>query len=124
MKELQEQLTRCKEWLKEEPDDLEVINKVKELEEKIKLLENEKEEEEKEEEKKNYIKKIEDLRKEIFSLKRRINAKFPKFNNIDDDSLVALKEIDDSMKLIDIQILEKKIDEFNNLVENYNKIYS
>lgn len=122
MKNLQEQLMRCKEWLKEEPDDIEVIEKVKELEAEIKKMEADKEEADKEEERKEALKNIEDLKKEILSIKRRINSRLPKIKGFEAE-MMALKEIDDSIKMVNIKVLEEKILEFNKMVEDYKERY-
>lgn len=122
MKELREQLNRCREWLKEEPDDIEVIEKVKEIEDKIRRLEEDEDEKEKEREKIESLEKIENLRKEIFSIKRRINSKFPKIDGFEEEMKV-MKEIDDSIKMVNIKVLEEKIIEYNNMVEEYRERY-
>ena len=118
MKELKEQLERCKEWLKEEPDDIEVIEKVKELEEKINGLEEEKREEKKEEERVGLLNKIEGLEEEIFKLKREINSRVPYIKEFENEML-ALREIDNSIKEVKVKVLYEKIEEYNKLVEDY-----
>lgn len=122
MKELKEQLTRCKEWLKEEPDDIEVIEKVKELEAEIKKMEADEDEAEREAERLEELEKIEALRKEILSIKRRVNSKIPKIAGFEEE-MMALKEIDNSIKAVNIKVLEEKILEFNKMVEDYSNKY-
>ena len=111
MNELVEQLNRCKEWLKVEPDDVEVQEKVKELESIINKDNQEKE-------KKDYLLRIEGLEKEIKSLKRDINSKLPHLKGFEKE-MGMLKIVDNSLKEVKVKIFNKKVDEYNELVKEY-----
>ena len=113
MNELVEQLNRCKEWLKVEPDDIEVQEKVKELEKKINDNNEEKEKE-------DLLLRIDGLEKEIRSLKRDINSKLPHLKGFEKE-MGMLKIVDNSLKEVKIKIFNKKVNEYNELVKEYIK---
>jgi len=119
MKELKEQLSRCYSWLEEEPDDVEVLEKVKELESQIKKLENIKEEEDKEKERKEFLDNLENLKLEIKKLKRDINSRIPLLPGLENECM-ALMEVDRSIKEVQVKVLKDKINEYNKLVMEYN----
>lgn len=121
-KRLEEQLMRCREWLKEEPDDEEVIQKVKELEDEIQRLEKIDDENQREEERLESLNNIENLKKELMKIKREVNSRFPYIEGFEDEMMV-LKEIDNSIKKVQVKVFYEKLDELNQMVKEYNEKY-
>lgn len=113
MKELKEQLQRCQDWLKEEPNDKEVIEKAEELKAKIKSMEDEKEQLE-------MLERIQVLDKEIKKLKREINSNMPILKGFEKECY-ALRQVDNSLKAFQIKEINEKITEFNELATEYEK---
>lgn len=114
MKELKEQLTRCELWLEECPEDIEVIEKAKELRTKINNIENSFKKEELE-------KKINKKEKEIRELKKSLTYRFPILKGFEVECY-ALAEISKSINESVIKELNTKIEEYNNLVLEYRKL--
>ena len=109
MKEKREQLQRCYDWLKQEPNDIEVLEKVKELEEEINKYDFEKEKQQK-------IDEILSLEKEIRSNQRCLNSKI--FDKNEDLRILKLA-LDD----ITISILKRDIERYNTLVAEFKEKY-
>jgi Mg2+ and Co2+ transporter CorA len=111
---LLEQLNRCKEWLLEEPDDIEVKNKIKELELEISKIN----EEEKKNKREEDLKILINLEKEIKGLKREINSKIPIIKGFEEECM-ALGEINNSIKRVKLKEMMEKVDLYNKLAKEF-----
>lgn len=118
MKELKEQLERCKNWLKEEPEDIEVIEKVKELEEKISVLE---EENRKNNKKEKLEKEIEKKVNSIKELKGSIVRRGIMIKGMEDECMV-LNNMSREMNNIFVEKINEEYKEYCKLVEELESI--
>jgi Mg2+ and Co2+ transporter CorA len=113
-RKLLEQLNRCKEWLLEEPDDIEVKNKIKELELEISKIN----EEEKKNKREEDLKILINLEKEIKGLKREINSKNVIIKGFEEECM-ALGEINNSIKRVKLKEMMEKVDLYNKLAKEF-----
>lgn len=120
--QIKDQIKRCEIWLQEEPDDQEVINKVKELKEELEKIESNESALKEEEIRKESYYRIKRLRKEINKMKKELREEVPILNGMEEECM-ALREIDNDIKEVNVKIINDKIEEYNKLVDDYMSKY-